>query len=105
MVQRNYVAKYAQRSGAGKHKRKDRIMDQHYDNIHELEDHLEQYEKQVFEDTSFVLSHIMEVMNHLYKGDTGKAYDGLEFLVDIIHTQDERARASEFLKERYNGSV
>lgn len=80
-------------------------MDQHYDTIHELEDHLEQYEKQVFEDTSFVLSHIMEAMNHLYKGDSSKAYDALEFLVDVIHTADERAKASSLLKERYNGHL
>ena len=63
MRQRNYVAKYSQRSGAGKHKRKDKQM-----SYIDKEDwmHIDDYNKEVnqLEDQIAVLQKVIEDMTY-----------------------------------------
>ena len=70
----------------------------------DLAKHLEQYEKQVFEDTAFILSHVMDAKDYLYKGESSKAYDVLDFVWNVLHTRSERTRAEQLSNERvYSG--
>lgn len=109
MMRRNFVAKHAQRSGAGKHKERKR-MEKYYgsdhwndyddppswDDIRALEAQLyplQEYEKQVMEDEAFVLSKIIEAQNAII---TGKLEDCYDILTDAIRMHSEEVKSMAF---------
>lgn len=119
MRQRNYVAKYAQRSGAGKHKIKGKDMkekayddwndadqqvittEDHYSEIQYLEDrveHLEQQVKDLCDDEVFILSEIMMVRDHY--SDYKDIHTELTAIIDF-HSKEVKHRAIEKLLAQY----
>lgn len=117
MKTRNYVAKYAQRSGSGKHKRKDMkeytyddwndaenalmTEQQYYDEMQYLEDKnasLEQILKDMCDDEVFVLAEIMLIRDHY--SDYKDVHEELTAVVNM-HAPETKHKAIDKLLKMY----
>lgn len=95
MKQRNYVAKYAQRSGAGKHKEKrmstiDKedwvYIEQHNDEVKYLEDKIKVLEELVDnaeDDEVFILSKIIEMRALAVKQECWSVVGACDYIIGI----------------------
>lgn len=112
MRQRNFVAKHAQRSGAGRHKRKDKDMsyigqedwvhiDAHNDEVNALEDkvaELEQVIKDMQFDEAYLCADLIELRWRY--SDYKDMYEELEELIRWCGPDTTR-KAIEMLGEKY----
>jgi chromosome segregation ATPase len=112
MKQRNYVAKYAQTSGSGRHKRKDKSMsyknqedwvhiDDYNDEIQKLEDRISELEtvnRDMRDDEVTVLSDIMLIRDHY--SDYSDVKEELDYIIKA-HDHSVRRKAQEYLMKAY----
>jgi len=112
MKQRNYVAKHAQRSGAGKHKRKESKMsylhqedwvhiDDHNKEIQRLQDRISELEtvnRDMVDDEVTTLSDIMLIRDHY--SDYSDVKEELDYVIKA-HDHSVRRKAQEFLMKAY----
>jgi chromosome segregation ATPase len=109
---RNYVAKHAQRSGAGRHKRKDKSMSYTYQEdwvhiddynaeIQKLEDRISELEtvnRDMRDDEITVLSDIMLIRDHY--SDYSDVREELDYIIKA-HDKSARQKAQEYLMKAY----
>ena len=109
---RNYVAKHAQRSGSGRHKRKDKSMSYTYQEdwvhiddynaeIQKLEDRISELEtvnRDMRDDEITVLSDIMLIRDHY--SDYSDVREELDYIIKA-HDKSARQKAQEYLMKAY----
>jgi len=112
MKQRNFVAKYSQRSGAGKHKRKDRLMstvdkedwihvDDFWNRVGYLEEQIQDLKltiKSMEEDEVYFLSQLIELRWRY--SDYEDMHEELTYLIKL-HKKIALQKALQLLEKEY----
>ena len=112
MKQRNFVAKYSQSSGAGKHKRKESKMSYIYEEdwvhiddynkeIQQLQDRISELEavnRDMVDDEVTTLSDIMLIRDHY--SDYSDVKEELDYIIKA-HDKSVRQKAQEYLMKAY----
>jgi chromosome segregation ATPase len=112
MKQRNFVAKYSQSSGAGKHKRKEAKMSYIYEEdwvhiddynkeIQQLQDRISELEavnRDMVDDEVTTLSDIMLIRDHY--SDYSDVKEELDYIIKA-HDKSVRQKAQEYLMKAY----
>ncbi len=112
MKQRNFVAKYSQSSGAGKHKRKEEKMSYIYEEdwvhiddynkeIQQLQDRISELEavnRDMVDDEVTTLSDIMLIRDHY--SDYSDVKEELDYIIKA-HDKSVRQKAQEYLMKAY----
>jgi hypothetical protein len=119
MKQRNYVAKYAQRSGAGKHKEKP-MREYNYDDWNDADQQgvpmemleileariseLEENAKNAEDDEVFILSRIMDLQDTAIEARAWAVVNKLEYMINL-HSETVHAKARQLLnKDKENNA-